>query len=188
MRGKVLKKNVGVFLAVLFVVLSASGCEKLMEQEKVQPGKAIGKERYTGFDNLPKDYTAEQAIADGCVVYNQNKLAGGRDKWDEFVKKTQESDYAKIRIRQNITEADVYYEDVIYKNGKFRLIISTDPEQYDYEYSYLQDLKGKASKKLKYSRFVFLTDEKEVSFEQVLEAESVTASKRSFNYQMIFHE
>ncbi|MBR0600396.1 hypothetical protein [Sinanaerobacter chloroacetimidivorans] len=37
------------------------------------------------YHQLPKDYTLEEAKADGCVVYEDLDITSGQPVWDKFI-------------------------------------------------------------------------------------------------------
>lgn len=108
---------------------------------------------YMNIDEIPYDYTREQAIADGCVVLlggrgveRYSKVIAGQKKLDEFIENAENGINGNIRIVEYETSKryrgyeynpnGAYIVDIEFNNGKY--IVSTDimravfnPEQYD---------------------------------------------------------
>lgn len=186
MKSMIKKWGCMTVLTVLMLVV-LTGCEQLKEKEPEMPGRTKGKESYTGFENIDSDYSTEDVINGGGMVCTQTGITGGRTNWDHFMKTVGEKKSARIRIMQKISGEDAFYKDVIYDGEEFRMIVSVNPEEYDFTYKYLLDLKGRRTKKSKESHLVILTDEEELPFETVIENES-GRKKCEENYQLIFRE
>ena len=82
-----------------------------------------------GFDNvdeLPKDYSVENAINDGCVVLENNKVKSNNiETLDKFIEKTEKGEQATIRVYSKYTDSNatetIYIKDVEYLNGIYYL-------------------------------------------------------------------
>ena len=132
-----MKKKIILIIIVLIVITLAGGVYyKINNQEN---SKNLSKENdsqnrneeistndepkvdsygYRALSELPKDYSLEQAINDGCVVITYNKIYG-KDKLDKFIENTkinsQERKDGKIRIVQSTVEGDLIIKDLEYK-------------------------------------------------------------------------
>ena len=82
------------------------------------------------LEELPKDYSSEQAIIDGCLIISNNNKIYNKSKLDEFLHNTsanytEQKKPSKIRIIQYTIEGQMINKDVEYReDGKF--IITTD--------------------------------------------------------------
>lgn len=168
------------------MVLTMSGCEALMEQEEIDPTKTIGKDVYSGFDNMDKEGSDDQILAAGGIVCDMAKVSNGEGNFKTFMDKVNEGAPCTIRIKQKIVGKDPYYRDLIFDGSKYRLVISTDPEQYDYTYDYLYDLTGRKNKNCRKSRIVFLSNTKEASFEDIIGSIGVNDKNQKIDYQLVF--
>ena len=86
--------------------------------------------KYSDLEELPKDYSSEQAIIDGCLIISNNNKIYNKSKLDEFLHNTsanytEQKKPSKIRIIQYTIEGQMIIKDVEYReDGKF--IITTD--------------------------------------------------------------
>lgn len=144
---------------------------------------------YAGFKEVPKDYTADQAIQDGLVVYEQHKSLGGAEVWKDFYAKTQEGTPARVRIMQ-ITDLDgnYYLEDLFFNGKSYEMFVSIDPYKYHYQYKYLLDISGTPEYRTAEVRFVILTDVKDVTFEQLHKIRHSKTTNHSLDYKVVFFE
>lgn len=98
---------------------------------------------YNGFDDLPDDYTPEQAIEDGCFVVKDGTLLAGREAWESFLEQSGRGENAFLRVVQFI-DGERHYDDLRYYNGLYRLN-SLDPElgpRGSSGWKYLRELHG----------------------------------------------
>lgn len=144
---------------------------------------------YAGFNKIPEDYTAEQGVLDGCVVYKQHKPVGNEKVWNDFYAKTQEGQEASVRIMQ-ITdlEGTHYFEDIFFDGNTYKMYVSLDPYKYQYQYKYLLDITGTPEHKTAEVRFVILTDVDNVTFEQLYAIRHSKTPDHSLDYKMVFFE
>lgn len=182
-----MKKGVVLALTAIFSCMLLCGCEALKEKEPEVIGKTTGESVYTGFDNMPAEYSDEDVVADGGMVCMQTVVTGGPNNWKAFLKSVEDKEPATIRVKQKITEDNAFYKDVIYDGEDFRMIISVDPEEYDFTFPYLLVLEGRRSEESKRSTLAVLTDDPDLPFETVIENE-ISENKESLNYQLIYRE
>lgn len=82
------------------------------------------------LEKLPKDYTAEQAISDGCLIISNNNKIYNKSMLEDFLHNTssyytKQKEPSKIRIVQFTIEGQIIIQDVEYReDGKF--VITTD--------------------------------------------------------------
>ena len=79
----------------------------------------ISSEQFVKLENLPKDYTIEQAVNDGCIVTENNKLVSNNlEVLDSFIEKTKNGERSFVRIyikyKEEITIIDLLFENGIY--------------------------------------------------------------------------
>lgn len=88
--------------------------------------RKINVEGFTDVDELSKDYSVENAINDGCIVLENNKVKSNNiEILDKFIEKTEKGEQATIRVYSkytafNTTET-IYIKDVEYLNGIYYL-------------------------------------------------------------------
>lgn len=182
------KRRILFGLIMIWISLYMSGCMELMPKEK-QTFQTRGKGVYQGFDDVPEDYTAEQAKRDGCVVYRDTKLVDGGEYWEQFLQSAEKKEPAKVRIMYQFgREKEWFLEDLFYDGKNFRVILSKDPEVHDYEYKYLLDLEGRMDQAVKPIRYVVLTNDKDLSFQNVWDSEHARTEEEKLNYKRIIYE
>lgn len=74
-------------LACLLAALALAGCGE-------KPAETAG----LPLAELPEDYTAEQAGADGCVVTEDLRTTAGAEVWDKFYEAVQAGTPATVRL------------------------------------------------------------------------------------------
>lgn len=83
--------------------------------------REIDTRNFTKAKNLPKDYSIENAIQDGCIVFENNKIKSNNiDLLDKFIETTVKGENAFIRVytAQNNNRLDeTRIKDVEYYNG-----------------------------------------------------------------------
>ena len=52
----------------------------------------------TALDKLPDDYSYEDAVADGCVVYKNSDITNGESVWDAFLQAVNAGKKATVRL------------------------------------------------------------------------------------------
>ena len=78
-------------------------------------------DNFVSIEDLPKVYTKEQAIADGCFVIEDNEIISNNPTaFKEFVERTQNGNASMIRVVVFI-ENYVRITDVEYKNGVYKM-------------------------------------------------------------------
>jgi len=124
---------------------------------------------YIGFETLPipADYTAEQAVKDGCYVTKNLVEAGGSEAWESFIRNSKDGKASFVRI-MSIFDEGTYYEDLFYADGYYRIFDSSAADLTDHKYKYILDLRGRMSNAERDSRFVVLTDDNTLTFDDVM--------------------
>ena len=182
-----MKKRILVLLAVLLSCAAFCGCEALKEKEPEVSGKTVGQSTYRGFEDISTEYSDEDVIAEGGMVCKQTVVTGGKNNWNTFLHAVEAGEEAEIRIKQKITEDNYFYKDILYNGKTFRMIISVDPENYDFTYPHLLVLEGRRTEESKRSILAVLTDDPDLPFEIVIENEARDV-KENLNYQLIYRE
>lgn len=81
--------------------------------------------RYHGFDNVPKDYTEEQARKDGCIILKNGHLAEGLESWKRFEDAVNEGEDAKLRLYYGSYGRDDCV-DFVHRDGKVTVYSPND--------------------------------------------------------------
>lgn len=69
-----MKKNIALILSLICIMLI--GCNGNTGGSKIEQ---------LSLEELPDDYTVEQAKEDGCVIYEDGDITYGQEIWDAFV-------------------------------------------------------------------------------------------------------
>lgn len=124
-----------IWYAIVDRTLLRENADVTIEQRK------MNKNEFADIKELPQNYSVENAIQDGCIVLQNNKVVSNNiEKLDNFVKETQNNINSFIRIytnykRENIDEVRI--KDVEYYNGIY----------------YVRDCNLKDEEKLYYNSF-----------------------------------
>ena len=77
----------------------------------------ISSEQFVKLENLQEDYTIEQAINDGCIVIENDKLLSNNlDELDNFMEKTKNGEKSFIRVYMKCEE-EITIMDLLFENG-----------------------------------------------------------------------
>ena len=154
-------------LLSVLLLFALAGCSQAPE-EKMQI--SLDKNgSYTGFANLPANYTKEQAVKDGCyVVFDSNKVAGAQG-WADFQAQVNGGHEASLRLVR-FSGTDVYYIDLFYDGASYHAFDSTSPDLLDRKFSYCMDLTGKMYGTDHAGHLVVLTNDKNLTFKKYLHA------------------
>lgn len=130
-----IKYAILVFLSTL--MLSLCGCGESYDYS------------WTAFDELPEDYSLEDAKADNCVVHEDGDISFGQNIWDSFLKKTEKGEPATVRVVDYYTEENeapkLYIKDLVFDGESYVLTDYSDPEPRISEYKYLMRFEEDAS-------------------------------------------
>lgn len=156
------------FVIVVLLGLSMLGCNNY-EQTKVSniTYRLDSNDNYTGFKYLPKKYTAEQAKKDGCLVKVNFKTVSGLEVWDAFLQDATQGRNSAIRI-VNIWNDTVYYSDLFFKDGYYRVFSSDSSDLKDYKFKHLLQLSGTLPNAAKSGKVVIITDDEKLTYKDVM--------------------
>lgn len=119
------------------------------------------KKTYNNLEEIPDNYTLEDAKKDGFVVFEDLSITSGQDAWDDFVKTCDKKEEASILLAYYYTLGDVsHYSSELYEQIKdeypilYLQKLSFDGTEYTitwYEdeelitrtYAYLKKMEGK---------------------------------------------
>lgn len=125
---------------------------------------------YTGFSDLPLDYSIEEAKNDGHFVTQNLDIVANKNVWDNFVETSLRGENTRIRIVKFYIEStdSPYFLDLIYEDGYYYYFDSSAEINKKQPYSYLLILEGKFGNPLRDSGVVILTDDNTLTFETVM--------------------
>ena len=168
-------KRSALILAVILVLLLFAACGS-------EPAV------YTALEDIPEDYTVEQAKADGCVVHENGDISSGQEYWEQFLKDANRGKEASVRLANYYELGDPsrygaeYYEsikdeypklfltDLTYDGTQYTVRSIEDGEEYVRTYRYLLRYEGEAETQYatydSYIRYV-LTNDETVTWEEL---------------------
>jgi hypothetical protein len=131
---------------------------------------AVG--NYTGFSNLPKNYTVEDAKKDGYIVEQDSVVIANIDIWADFVETAEKGNNTSVRMVRFSTQdlSGPYFRDLFFNDGYYSLFDSSSDKQAIKRFSYLLALEGQAGSPLKDNRVVVLTNDNTLSFNVVMKS------------------
>lgn len=134
-----------IWYAIVDKSLLRESADVIIEQRIFNTGE------YKDIKELPQDYSVENAIEDGCIVLQNNKVVSNNiDKLDNFMKETENNVNSFIRIyteykSSNIDEVRV--KDIEYYNGIYYLRdFNLKDEEKEYYNSFTSKLKKSNNK------------------------------------------
>jgi len=157
-------KKVLVVIFLVSVILLISSCSSAINKNLEYSFDA--NDNYIGFENIPEDYTPEQAEKDGCYISKNLKEIGGEKAWTKFVENAAKGKDSSVRI-MSIYDDGTYFEDLFFMDGSYQIFDSSSEDLKIHKYKYLIDLIGRMPNAVKDSRFVVLTDDEALTFDKV---------------------
>lgn len=143
---------------------------------------------YTGFQNLPQDYSLKDAEKDGCVAIQELKIVANQKTWDKFVKVAKRGINTSIRLVYSNTYvggSSVSVIDLFYNDGAYYLFDSSAESLEKRPFEYLIALEGQYGDLLQKNRLFILADNnKEITFDDTF-AIIANGSSSSFGICLI---
>lgn len=176
-----MKKFVAIILTAILTLSLFSCAEREEKGENIEISYNDGK--YSGFSDIPDNYTVDDAIDDGCLVietldgdtnaYGVQMSKTGRTEgykhWVSFLEKSQNGEDAFLRVAHFIRGTG-YYQDLYYSDGKYTIF---DFNEYGISegesYSLLRRLDGMTGPvgNQKEAHYYVLTDSTELTYHDV---------------------
>ncbi|HWQ79053.1 MAG TPA: hypothetical protein VN381_09555 [Anaerovoracaceae bacterium] len=165
---KVSMKKVYFVMMVLLIILLTPGCGQTSPADSADiPFQLDADGNYTGFERLPESYTTEQAIRDGCYVRVDSEPVPGQKAWDAFLEKTADGEDAFLRI-VNCYDDEVYYNDLFYIDGYYRVFDSSAKDLQDRKFKHLLRLEGTLPNAARSDIVTILTDDESLTYLDVM--------------------
>lgn len=131
-----------IWYAIVDKSLLRNSADVTIEQRTFNTGK------FKDIKDLPQDYSVENAVEDGCIVLQNNKIISNNiEQLDNFVQKTQNNINSFIRVysyyeSKGVNKTNAEIKDLEYYNGIYYLRgIHLNDEDKDYYNSYVPKLK-----------------------------------------------
>lgn len=126
------------------------------------------KGNYTGFSNLkPSEVTEESAENAGYVVRKNLATTANEEIWNNFVSDSSKNKDSYVRIASFFDDGGPYFNDIYYREGNYYLFDSSAETNQKSPFKYLLTLEGKDGIPEKDSGIIILTDDKNLTFEEI---------------------
>lgn len=195
--GFPMRKNIALILSVL--LLSAiTGCGQSDSPIPAASAPA-GMQQMTGceqsdsmvsLEELPEDYSLEQAKKDGCITHEDGDITQGKERFEEFYDTTKSGKADKVRIADYYSPDDpsgydpesyealkagyprLYVQDLSFDGEQYTIRWYEDGEEIVRNYSCLMKYEGPAESPdavyKSYTRYV-LTNDDEVTWDELVQ-------------------
>lgn len=166
-------KYIAVFFTIICIIGLLTSCGKNHDETIEFSFDDNG--NYTGFSNLPMNYTVEDAKEDEYYVKQDSKDIANRELWDNFIKDALKGKNTSIRIVNFYTETEdditvYYFSDLFFNDSYYYLFDSSSENQEKQSYKYLLMLEGKFGNPLRDSWVVVLTNDNTLTFNDVMKS------------------
>lgn len=167
-----MKKVIRMILILVCMAILISGCNKTNSGDYSLKFTLDINGKYTGFSNLPVNYTIQDAKNDGYFVTQDLEVIANKNVWDNFVKASLRRENTGIRIVKFFKESvdGPYFFDLFYNDGYYYLFDSSSKTQVKQPYLNLRALEGKFGDPLRDSGAIVLTNDDALTFDMVMKA------------------
>jgi len=169
------KIRVVILFAVLFILTSCNQIKNLLPD-------------YMPYNEIPGDYSLENAKKDGCVVFENSNITSGQIVWDNFIEQTEKKKSCFVRLVYYFTIGDPeryspdYYEEIkddypqmfiwdLKFDGKKYIYSGTEEDnKYSFTYNYMKKYTGEPSSSTAiFSDYIYyvLVNDDTVTWEQI---------------------
>ncbi len=203
------KRFIHILLFLVVMILLLLGLLSIMRSKEPK----LSKSNWVPLEEIPADYTLEDAKDDGYVIIENGDVSYGQQLWSEFYEEVEEKNPTKIRVVDYYTLLDKshygaeYYEsikddypmlfvkEISYDGNKFTEIHYEDEKKYEYEYKYLIRDEGEAeSVSATYSSYIryILVDDNTVTWKDIwkglISSQMGAGVRHSVVYTDLLHE
>ena len=122
---------------------------------------------YTGFADIPADFTANDAVKQGWYVIEESTLLSGTEAWQEFLATSEDGKDAFLRVAHFIEE-EVFYTDLYHIDGTYYFCLNNNGDIRPLgKYTYLRALTDLWGNPKKEHTMYVLTDSLELTHHDV---------------------
>lgn len=171
-----MKKVIIMIVLIACMILIFSGCNKTDHNANSLTFTFDKEGNYTGFSNIPTNYTIEDAKEDGYYIIQDAEVVANEKVWNNFIEKSKEKENSSVRIVEYFTEdkESPYFLDLFYNQGYYYLFDSSADNKEKSPYLYLLTLEGMFGNPEKKSGVVVLSNDNTLTFDMVMK--SLTSS------------
>ena len=190
-----LMKRILCLIICAVFALTAFGCAKEKtenETPKETEAETVllsydGKGEYTGFENIPAEYTAEQAIEDGCLVIditsgeNSETKVSGSEVWHNFMTKAKNGEEITMRVAYFI-DGKASFEDLYFTDNRYLVFVRNDNGIYKKSDFTMIRLLEKSDGT---DAFYVLTDSEKLTYEEAYPFLTDTDAESDINFDFL---
>jgi hypothetical protein len=167
-----MKKVIIMILLLSFMTLLISSCNKTNNDNSSLKFSLDENGDYTGFSNLPTNYSFQDAKDGGYFVTQDLEVVANENVWDNFIKTSLRKENTGVRIVQFFKDSvdGPFFLDLFYNAGYYYLFDSSSKNQEKQPYLHLLILEGKYGDPLKDSGVIVLANDDTLTFYMVMKA------------------
>ncbi len=95
----------------------------IKENIKFKIDVEIGNEEFTKLEELPENYSVEEALKDGCfVIENEKVISEDKERLDEFLNSAKNGKEGFIRIYEKMSDGEVVISDLNYNKNNYFIL------------------------------------------------------------------
>lgn len=171
-------KNSVVLVLALCTVIALMGCGASMAR--------------TDLADIPEGYSLEQAVSDGCVVYENSSAVYGQENWDSFLSRVDGGEAARVRLCFWSDSAlgasalafpegpEVSVMDLEYDGEFYTVSVFKDGEEQESSYQYIFRFDGG-----RYTRYI-LTNDRHTQWEDGWSAPVSSDTGEIIDYELVY--
>jgi hypothetical protein len=165
-----MKKVIALILVFVCIAALIFGCSKTKNGGTSLNFSFDKNGNYTGFSDLPLNYTIEDAKDGGYYVTQNLEVIANKNVWDNFVDTSLRRENTSIRMVKFHTEStdSPFFLDLFYEDGYYYLFDSSAENQEKQPYLYLLTLEGKFGNPVRDSGVILLTNDDALTFGTVM--------------------
>ena len=154
-------------------ILMLLGVGILAELSKPAPRLTFDENgNYTGFHDIPENYTVERARQDGCIIHDMTQPSDNglmqNPIWREFVETAAKKRPASVRIMFIFDHPDSpSYQDVFYQDGSYCTFSSSAHDMQRRNFPYLLERSGRLPNASRDGSIAVLCIEQDKSYTEI---------------------
>lgn len=153
------------FILIFALLFLLAACDQDPADTITLPVDADG--AYTGFADIPSDFTSADAVKQGWYVIEEGALLSGTEAWQEFLATSEEGDDAFLRVAHFI-EGETFYTDLYHIDETYYFCLNNNGDITPLgKYTYLRALTDLWGNPLREHTLYVLTDSLELTHHDV---------------------
>ncbi len=162
-----MKKFIIIVLLISYILSLLISCSFISNRESLA-FSFDSNGNYTGFKDLPIEYTIKDAEKEGCFVTQDGEVVANDELWDEFIENALQGENVSIRMVNFYTDGEnTYFSDLFHNDNKYYLFSDSSENHKKQPYLHLLSLRKKKNNIEQSGGIVALTDDKSLTYSQV---------------------